>query len=99
LKPDRVLFINTCISVAVACLTLYANIRKNNELTALQLAIPRLEKEVKQQKKENERLQYEIDRFENPLHLMELLRRPEFSHLHYPYIHEVIIIDEKRSKI
>lgn len=71
-------------------LTLYLHIDKNNQLTAMQLAIPQIEGEVKKLQKENERLQYEIDRFESPIHLMELLRKPEFGHLKFPLEKDVV---------
>lgn len=92
MKKHLILSFKICICIFFAGLTLYAHINKNNELTALQLAIPQLEKKVKKLKKENERLQYEIDQFESPLHLMELLRKPEFSHLKYPFTDDVITL-------
>lgn len=78
--------------VFIAGLTLYAAIEKNNQLTLLQILIPQLEKEVKTLHKQNEKLQYEIDQFESPLHLMNLLKRPEFKHLKYPRNQNVLII-------
>lgn len=94
MKRHLILSIKICICIFFAGLALYAHINKNNELTAIQLAIPQLEKEVKKLQKNNERLQYEIDQFESPLHLMELLRKPEFSHLKYPYTDDVIILPQ-----
>ena len=84
--------IRILICIAVAAITLYANIDTINDLTSLRLAIPVLEKEVRALQRENERLQYEIDRFESPIHLMELARKPEFGHLRYPRLDEVIEI-------
>jgi hypothetical protein len=98
MKNHQLLSAKICLCIFAAGLTLYQHINKNNELTALQLAIPQLEKEVKNLQKENERLQYEIDRFESPLHLMELLRKPEFSHLKFPHAGEVILIPEDEGE-
>lgn len=83
----------TCI--LAAGITLYAHIHKRNELTELRLVLPGIEKEVKRLQRENVRLQYEVDRFESPLRLMEWARKPEFSHLKFPYVNEVVIIDAK----
>ncbi len=83
------------ICIASAGLFLYAFIDKQNELTELRLAIPALSKDVKAIQDENVRLQYEVDRFESPIHLMELSRKPEFGHLRYPYIRDVLILAEK----
>jgi len=85
--------IRILICIAVAAITLYSNIDTINDLTSLRLAIPVLEKEVKALLRENERLRYEIDRFESPIHLMELARKPEYGHLRYPRLDEVIEID------
>jgi hypothetical protein len=73
-------------------LTLYAVIEKQNELVELRLAIPVLTKEVKIIEEENTRLRYEIERFESPMHLMELARKPEFSHLKFPYNRDIIVL-------
>jgi hypothetical protein len=80
------------ICIAAAGLALFAYIEKQNELTELRLAIPSLAREVKKVKEENIRLTYEIERFESPIHLMELMRKPEYSHLKYPYLKDEIFL-------
>lgn len=65
-----------------------------NELTRLRLEIPIHLKKLKELEEENQRLQYEIDQFESPLYLMELLKKPEFSHLKFPKEDEVVIIED-----
>lgn len=69
-------------------------IDKLNDLTRLRLEIPHHVRELKILQEENQRLQYEIDQFESPLYLMELLKKPEFSHLKFPSENEVLIIEE-----
>lgn len=91
MKASYALSLRLLICFAAVGLTLYGSILSTNDVTAVQLAIPILEKRVKNLQKENERLQYEVDQFENPLHLMELLRKPEFGHLKYPSTTDVII--------
>lgn len=73
-------------------LAVYLYIDARNQVMGLRLAIPHLQKELKTIQEDNERMQYEIDRFESPLHLMELARKPEFSHLKSPYLRDVIIV-------
>lgn len=91
--------IRILICIAVAAITLYTNINTINDLTLLRLAIPALEKELKALQRENERLHYEIDCFESPIHLMELSRKPEYGHLRYPRLDEVIDIKiDEREK-
>lgn len=81
------------IAVGLMICTAFLYIEKMNELTELRLEIPTLKKELKVIEEENTRLQYDIDRFESPLHLMELSRKPEFGHLKYPYTKDVIVIE------
>lgn len=88
------LVVRLFICILFACASLYVYIDKQNELVELRLAIPALMQEVKAAQEENTRLQYEIDRFESPIHLMELSRKPEFSHLKYPYTKDVILLKE-----
>lgn len=81
-------------------LTFFAYIDKQNQLTELRRKLPSLAKELKSIQEENNRLKYEIETFESPIHLMELLRKPEFSHLRFPYTKDIIILPsmEKESK-
>ena len=82
-------YIKFVFCIFVAGLTLYLYINSLNELTVLRLEIPYLVKQVKSIRDENMEIEYEIERFESPIHLMELLKKPEFSHLHYPYVRDV----------
>lgn len=82
------------LCIFTAALTLYACIENQNALTELQLTIPAISKEVQSINEDNIRMQYEIDQFESPVHLVELLRQPEFGHLKYPSLNAVITLPE-----
>ena len=84
----RVLF-----CVFIGGVTLYAYVEKQNQLTRMRLKIPPLEKKVKQLREGNRRLRYEIEQFENPVHLIELLNKPEFGHLKHPNLEEITVIE------
>jgi hypothetical protein len=88
------LLIRLLICISFAGLVLYKYIDKLNELTELRLSIPILVREVKEIHEQNLELQYAIDCFESPLHLIELARKPEFGHLKYPFINEIILLPE-----
>lgn len=62
-------------------------------LMRVRLQIPLISKELRTIQEQNSSLQYEIDRFENPSHLIEISRKPEFGHLHHPLIAEIWEID------
>jgi hypothetical protein len=71
----------TCCGASGLYLHFYCEgfyIDKQNQLTELRLMIPTLAKEAK----------------ESPIHLMELARKPEFSHLRWPYLNEVITLQQ-----
>lgn len=78
------IFIFTCL--------LYGIIHKQNQLTRIRREIPVLMKEVRAIEEENTRLQYEVDSFESPMNLIELLRKPQYSHLKFPYRKDVTVI-------
>lgn len=86
------LLIQIFLCIFVTCIFMYRFVHKQNELTALRLEIPPLAAAVSKIEGENGRLQYEIDRFENPIHLMELARKPEYKHLKYPLVKDIIIL-------
>lgn len=89
------LFIRLLICISFAGLLLYKSIDKHNDLTELRLSIPRLAREVKEIREKNVELQYAIECFESPLHLMDLARQPEFGHLKYPSLQEIIVLPEQ----
>ncbi|MGZ3632773.1 MAG: hypothetical protein ACXWM7_00380 [Parachlamydiaceae bacterium] len=79
-----------CIVIAV--IFIYEYIEKQNALTELRLMIPVLTKELKSIQEENISLQYAIDTFENPVHLLKLMRQPQYSHLKYQSASEVFVL-------
>ncbi len=85
------------LCILIAGFYLYLYVDKQNELTELRKEIPILSKEVKMVMEENKRLDYEIERFESPIHLMEIARKPEFGHLKHPYIKDIIVISDKEA--
>jgi hypothetical protein len=86
-----------CLFLIVVPLFIY--IDKQNDLRELRLRIPAIAKEVRTIHEQNRRLQYEIDRFESPIHLMELARKPEFSHLKFPSTDTIIILSEEKGNV
>ncbi len=80
------------ICVAFTGLLLYSFLTLQNETTKLRIQLPKLRAELKIIEEENERLLYEIERFENPGHLMQLARRAEFSHLKHPLVKEILTL-------
>lgn len=76
---------------------LYAYIKEQNVITKLRLQIPVISHQLELAQQENTRLQFEIDQFENPVHLMEILRRPEYGHLKHPLVKDVLTISIPRE--
>ncbi len=71
---------------------LYSYIQEQNVITRLRLQIPASSHELEIVSQDITRLQFEIDQFENPMHLMELSRLPEYRHLKHPLVKEVLTI-------
>ncbi len=86
--------IRLSLCIVVCGLLLYSYISKQNAITKVRLEIPKLMKQLEVVQQENTRLQFEIDQFENPLHLMEIANRAEYRHLKHPMQNEVI--EEKK---
>ncbi|MBN1915068.1 MAG: hypothetical protein JW769_04190 [Parachlamydiales bacterium] len=84
------------ISLCVVLLSvgLYVYVEKQNVLTQLKMELPSLVEEIADIQEENSRYRYEIDQFENPMHLMELMRSPEFAHLKHPILEEIATVEE-----
>lgn len=84
--------LSLCIVFFGLCMFMY--IEKQNRLTKLRIEIPKLAKEIKVLKEEITRLQYDIDQFENPNHLMDLALQPEYGHLKHPLVRDVLTFPE-----
>lgn len=92
------ILIRLLLCVLMMGLFLYAYIVKQNSITELRLQIPSASRELQTILQENTRLQFEIDRFMNPRHLMELAREPRFSHLKHPLTDEVVTIEIQKEE-
>lgn len=82
------------ICVTLLGLALYSYLQTQHALTHFKIQIPEMEKEITLVQEENRRLAHEISQFQNPSHLMELARRPEYSHLKHPVLKEVLTVPE-----
>lgn len=84
------------VCIFIGGVFLYKYIDKLNELTELRLSIPLLSKEVRDIQEKNLELQFAIESFESPPHLMELANKPELGHLKFPYVTDVIFLPEAK---
>lgn len=85
------------VCIAICGISLYAYVNKHNALTMVRMRVPIVAKELALVEEENVRLQFAIEKFENPLHLMELARKPEFAHLKHPYVQDILSVDIKND--
>jgi hypothetical protein len=91
---NRGSLIRILVCIAACGGFLYSYVNTQNSITRLRLEIPVLASKIKELKAENTRLQYEVDLFESPQHLIDLARRSEFSHLKHPMLKEVLTMQE-----
>lgn len=88
------LILRLLICLAVSSLFFYQIIQKQNQINYLSLQIPKLTKDLKTLEEENLKLQFHIDSFESPDHLMHLVKLNAFSHLRYLDGKEVMQLPE-----
>ncbi|MBM3202195.1 MAG: hypothetical protein FJZ56_07310 [Chlamydiae bacterium] len=77
---------------------LYAYLEEQNELIKLRMEIPRLGQDIKEIHEENLRLEFEIESFENPKHLMELVLQNEYSHLKHPLVSDIVVVSQEKKE-
>lgn len=90
---NKGLFFRIFFCIAIIGFFLYAYINQQNAITELRLQIPTASRNLDAVVQENIKLQFEIDQFHNPQRLMELSNSPQFSHLKYPLLNEIITIE------
>lgn len=81
----------------LACLAFVAGLAylwldRNNQLAQARLQIAPLQAACQTATREQTRLLFDIDAFENPLHMHRLLQQDRYRHLHFPRLHEVIFL-------
>lgn len=86
------LLFRVCICIVVLATCVYSIINEQNKITQLRLEIPHVTKAIQELEEESTRLRFEIDSFENPLHLMQLARLSEYSHLKHPLNKDVVSV-------
>jgi hypothetical protein len=87
----------------LACLAFLAGLAylwldRNNQLAQARLQIAPLQVACRAEAREQTRLLFEIDTFENPLHLHRLLQQERYRHLHFPRLHDVIFLTAERQR-
>lgn len=78
-----------CI-VCFFALLLFLYIQEHHEILSLRMHIPQLEKEIRELNEENLRLEFSLQQFFNPHHLLQLAQDPAYGHLHFVSEEEVI---------
>lgn len=91
---SRGILVRILACISISGVLLYSYVDRQNDVTRLRLEIPQLAKEIKDLREENTRLQYEIDLFESPQHLMQLASHSEFAHLKHPMVKDILTLDE-----
>jgi hypothetical protein len=71
----------------------YSYLAQQNDVKRLRMMIPARSEQIRKLEEENMALSYQIEQFENPVHLMKLSKHPQFSHLKHPLIKDVEVIE------
>lgn len=87
-------FIKSTICILFLGFCLYSYLDLQNVLTELRIRIPHLASEVRRIEEENTHLLFEIEAFESPENLMKLSQRPEFAHLRFPMMRDVLTMKQ-----
>ena len=73
---------------------LFSYLNTQTELASLKVQLPELEKRLGTLQEENRRMLCEIEGFENPTRLIELVHRPEFGYLKHPLLREILTVPQ-----
>jgi hypothetical protein len=80
--------------LALFSFSVYSYLDKQNSCTELKMRLPKVTKEIEAIREINANLQYQIECFENPQHLLTIAARPEYAHLKFPFTEEVLTLKE-----
>ncbi len=85
------------ICIALLGTFLIAHVERQNELTRLRLQIPQIHARSCRLKESAMQLQSRVIKSQSPRHLLTLLKRKEFQHLHFPPKDRLWMIEKKGS--
>ncbi len=88
------IFVRIITCIIFLCLLVYSYIDKQNDVTERRLEIPTISREIRELEGATSKLHYEVERFESPVHLIELSRKPEFGHLKNLYLEDILQLPE-----
>lgn len=91
---NKWLFIRIFLCIVFLGGCLYSYLDMQNEITELRIRIPSLTKEVRKIDEINTRLAFEIEVFESPENLMQLVQKSEYAYLKFPTNQEVVLLEE-----
>ena len=83
-----------CACLLFFGLCLYSYLDMQNALTRLRIEVPKLARILRHVQEENIRLQYAIEEYENPEHLMQLAREGASGRLKFPLVKEVVTLKQ-----
>ena len=73
---------------------LYHHVDKQNNVMELRLQIPVIISETRVLQEKISKLRFDVERFESPIHLLDLSQKPEFSHLKHPYLEDIVEVPQ-----
>ncbi len=87
-------FVNLFVCLSVFSFSLYSYLEKQNQCTQLKMRLPKVMKEIQAIQEENAHLQYQIECFEDPRHLLQIATEPAYSHLKFPLAPDILTLKE-----
>ncbi|MEI6242263.1 MAG: hypothetical protein WCP39_02530 [Chlamydiota bacterium] len=91
---NRGLLVRLAVCLLSFSFCLYSYLNAQNMVTERKMKLPQIAKEIRTTREEIKRLHYEIERFENPSHLLELSASSQFTHLKHPLVKDVLTVHE-----
>lgn len=77
----------------------YEHIHELNKLTAMRIQIPQIVQEIAVVNEEIDRLDFEFQSIENPVHLLYLAKNAEYSDLKYPLEEDILVVNTAQPMV
>lgn len=88
------LLVKLFICFAAFSFYLYSVLQSQNTLNYLSYKLPKIEKELRAIEEDNVKLSFQLQVFHDPRHLLDLLKEEMYSHLKYPFLEDVLNLDQ-----
>ncbi len=91
----RSLFVSLFGSFVFLAIAIYCYLEQQHHYKCAKLLLPKYSREIAFLREEVASYRYQINSFKNPEKLLKMVARPEYAHLSFPLVRDIITLEKE----